>query len=231
VYSQIEPDFTAAKFPGDPKKYISEHLMYPPDARIHNIQGTVYVSFMVETDGSVSNVKIVRGVYSSLDTEAIHLISNMPKWIPTKKPDGTPIAERISTVVEFILPDSSAHRKDTIVAPFSSSNCAQLQNDSNPVYNQVDEYPQFPGGINKYLADNIKYPEDAKKNNIQGYVYLSFVVEKDGSISTIRVMRSPNASLSNEAIRVVSTTPKWTPGKKKGVPVRVYQSVRVIFAL
>jgi len=95
---------------------------------------------------------------------------------------------------------------------------------------EVQVPPQFPGDIKKYLADSIRYPDDARKKNIQGFVILNFIVEKSGSVSTITVMRSPDTSLSIEAKRVVSTM-KWIPGKKNGVPVRVHELQSVIFRL
>ena len=95
--------------------------------------------------------------------------------------------------------------------------------DNDSIYGVVDELAQFPGGNEacmKWLAKHIKYPEDCKKEGIEGRVYVSYVVEKNGSISNIKVTRSPHDSLSEEAIRVVKAMPKWKPAKASGKVVR-----------
>jgi len=102
--------------------------------------------------------------------------------------------------------------------------------DSMKVY-VIQVPPKFPGDLKKYYADNIKYPDSARKNNIQGTVYLTFIIEKDGSITHISILRSPNTMLSNEAIRVISTMPKWSPGMQDGKPVKVQFNLPVHFKL
>ena len=102
------------------------------------------------------------------------------------------------------------------------------------VFDEVDEMPQFPGGMAgmmQYLSSNIRYPQDAREAGTQGRVIVSFVVEKDGSISNARVAKPTYSSLDEEALRVVSAMPKWMPGKQNGEPVRVKYSVPVSFRL
>ena len=102
------------------------------------------------------------------------------------------------------------------------------------VFDKVDEAPQFPGGMAgmmQYLSSNIRYPEDAREAGTQGRVIVSFIVEKDGSISNAKVAKSTYSSLDEEALRVVSAMPKWTPGKQNGEAVRVKYSVPVSFRL
>lgn len=94
--------------------------------------------------------------------------------------------------------------------------------------------PRFPGGesaLQGFLRANIHYPMDARENNIQGEVHLSFVVNKDGSISDIDVLQNPDQLLTNEAIRVVNTFPRWVPGTVGGVPVRVKFQLPIGFRL
>ena len=102
------------------------------------------------------------------------------------------------------------------------------------VFDKVDEAPQFPGGMAgmmQYLSSNIRYPEDAREAGTQGRVIVSFIIEKDGSISNAKVAKSTYSSLDEEALRVVSAMPNWTPGKQYGQPVRVKYSVPVSFRL
>ena len=105
-------------------------------------------------------------------------------------------------------------------------------NDS--VYQIVDEMPQFQGGdqaMFTYLSENIKYPEEAKDKGIAGRVFISFVVEKDGSVSNVEVKRGIGGGCDDEAVRVVKAMPKWKPGKKDGKPVRVSYMLPIVFKL
>ena len=129
----------------------------------------------------------------------------------------------------------------------------QLQSDSlkydelvnwNPneesVYNEVneidkvDEKPSFPGGesaMKSYLNSTLKYPIYAQENGVQGRVIVQFIIEKDGSISDVKISRSVDPSFDREALRVVKAMPKWNPGKVNGIPVRVKNEVPVVFGL
>ena len=105
---------------------------------------------------------------------------------------------------------------------------------SNKVYDVVEEMPQFPGGASAlfdYLARNIQYPVVAEENGIQGRVVVSFVVDRDGSITDVRVQKGVDPSLDKEALRVVRSMPRWIPGKQDGAPVRVKYTVPVTFKL
>ena len=102
------------------------------------------------------------------------------------------------------------------------------------IFQVVEEMPQFPGGMNeamKFLAMNIKYPISAQQAKIEGRVIVQFVVEKDGSVSDVKVMRGVNSELDAEAIRVVSMMPKWIPGKQRGKAVAVKYTMPIMFRL
>ena len=102
------------------------------------------------------------------------------------------------------------------------------------VFDVVEEMPSFPGGngaLMSYLSSNVKYPVVAQENGVQGRVIISFVVERDGSISDVKVARSVDPSLDREAQRVVKSMPRWTPGKQNGQTVRVKYTVPVVFRL
>ena len=103
------------------------------------------------------------------------------------------------------------------------------------IFMVVETMPEFPGGqaeLFKYLSENVKYPVIAQENGIQGRVICQFVVNKDGSIVDVEVVRSGgDASLDKEAVRVIKSMPKWKPGKQRGKPVRVKYTVPVNFKL
>ena len=105
---------------------------------------------------------------------------------------------------------------------------------SNKVFDIVEEMPHFPGGaaaLQAFLSSNTKYPVVAQENGVQGRVIVSFVVERDGSITDVRVVRSVDPSLDREASRVVRSMPRWSPGKQNGSAVRVKYTVPVVFRL
>lgn len=99
----------------------------------------------------------------------------------------------------------------------------------------VEDMPGFGGGdsnkFREYIARNLRYPEIAAENGIQGRVFVSFVVEPDGRVSNVRVVRGVDPSLDREAVRVVESSPRWTPGKQRGKPVRVSFTFPIIFVL
>lgn len=119
--------------------------------------------------------------------------------------------------------------------PLQENNGAEtIVQQKDSIFSAVDQNPEFPGGDEarmKYMIENLKYPEAAKKANIQGMVYVSFVVEKDGSITNCQIVRGVSKELDEEALRVINNMPKWKPGKHKGELVRVAFNVPIKFAL
>ena len=106
--------------------------------------------------------------------------------------------------------------------------------EESKVFDIVEQMPSFPGGpaaLMKFLSENIKYPVVAQENGIQGRVVVAFVVERDGSITDVHIARGVDPSLDKEAVRVVKSMPKWTPGKQNGSAVRVKFNVPVAFRL
>lgn len=106
------------------------------------------------------------------------------------------------------------------------------EEEQNKIFEVVEQQPQFPGGsVNGWLADHIKYPVVAVENGISGRVVVQFVVERDGSVSQVKVVRGVDPSLDKEAQRVISSMPKWIPGKQNGQAVRSRFTVPVTFRL
>lgn len=121
-----------------------------------------------------------------------------------------------------------------LVLLFSFMTSTAQTKKNNMVFDVVEVMPQFPGGqiaMMKYIMENMKYPEQAMKEGIQGRVAVRFIVEKDGSISDVKPILSVHPLLNKEAVRVVESMPKWTPGKQNGKPVRVRFNVPVMFKL
>ena len=120
--------------------------------------------------------------------------------------------------------------KEDIAAPEPPKHVVE----ETKIFTVVEQMPMFPGGdaaLMGYLRDNMHYPTVAAENGVQGRVVVGFVVERDGSITDVNVLRSVDPSLDREAMRVVKAMPKWTPGKQNGSAVRVKYQVPVTFRL
>lgn len=108
------------------------------------------------------------------------------------------------------------------------------EEDEQEIFQVVEQDPEFPGGVEalyKYIQSNIKYPQLAKENNITGRVFVTFVVEKDGSVSNVKAARDIGGGCGAEAVRVVKSMPKWKPGKQRGKAVRAAYTLPVNFTL
>ncbi len=132
---------------------------------------------------------------------------------------------------ELEIEDSEADENTVIdVAPVIET----VEEEEAEVFFIVEDMPEFPGGdlaLRKYIANAIKYPVIAQENGIQGKVYVTFVVGKDGKVTNARIARGVDPSLDKEALRVVNTLPVWKPGKQRGKPVNVSYTVPINFVL
>lgn len=122
-------------------------------------------------------------------------------------------------------------RATSTAVPFASGDYKLA---SGEVITEADENPVYPGGLealNTYLTTSIRYPEAARQNNITGKVLVSFVVDTDGSINRIRLLKGLNYGTDEEAVRVIARMPNWTPGKRKGRAVAVLYTLPVLFSI
>ena len=162
---------------------------------------------------------------------------------PPPPPPAAPAVAEVLTVVDDDVEladveiassedDASAAQAETYVAPVVEEE--EEEESAQQIFTVVEKQPEFPGGMSelmKFLAKSIKYPVIAQENGIQGRVVCSFVVNRDGSIVDIQVMRGVDPSLDKEAVRVIGTMPKWKPGEQRGKPVRVRFILPVQFRL
>ncbi len=135
---------------------------------------------------------------------------------------------------ELEIEDTEADENTIIdVAPVIET-AEEEEADEAEVFFIVEDMPEFPGGdlaLRKYIANAIKYPVIAQENGIQGKVYVTFVVGKDGKVANARIARGVDPSLDKEALRVVNSLPTWKPGKQRGKPVNVSYTVPINFVL
>lgn len=150
---------------------------------------------------------------------------------PVVTDDTSEVTPFIPTTEQINLTTQNGDPTDTTQAISSTEPVIPAEPEIHIV---VEEMPEFPGGIPalmKFIGDNLDYPEEAVSTNIQGKVFLKFVVKPDGTIGRIEVIRSVDPFLDNEAIRVVKILPKFKPGKQSGIPVHVWYLLPVNFKL
>ena len=217
-------------------KYLGERIKYPNSAASKKLQGNTIINFSVR-HGKIGNVVVQNELGEGCDEE---VISEILAYNDYFQKDGN-----FSLKVTFKLDgvDTELKNQDAV----ASSNQNELQNlvimgyapkeieNDSKVYSFVSmaKPPTYPGGMDKFyrfLGENIKYPTAAIDNEIQGNVYVSFTVEKDGSLSDLKVERKLGYGTDEEAIRVLQSTKKWNPGFQNGRPVRVKYNIPIRFA-
>lgn len=122
----------------------------------------------------------------------------------------------------------------TMAQTNSGDSAHKIESDSERIYDIVEQMPSFPGGnqaLYQYISSHIKYPAILAEAGTQGRVIVTFVVEPDGSLTNVKVSKSVDAALDKEALRLVSSMPRWIPGKQNGKAIRVKYSVPVSFRL
>ena len=223
---EVMPEFPGGQ--GALLKFLATNVRYPESAVKNGIEGRVSCSFVVGKDGAISEAEVIRGVSPELNEEALRVINSMPVWSPGKQ-RGKVVNVKYTVPVTFRL---SGGKKKT------SSRIVQRQikevDTSGRVFTVVQQMPEFPSGqasLLKYLATRIKYPAIAQENGIQGRVSCSFVVDTDGSLKNIEVIRGIDPSLDREAVRVIREMPKWNPGVQNNMAVAVKYTVPVTFRL
>ena len=167
-------------------------------------------------------------------------LTRQPEVTPPPPPQVTPINDVLTiiddddTAEETNFASSEETGEDVVIKhiPVTVDEEVVVEDD---IFVIVEENPQFPdggtAGLLQYLGKNIKYPTIPQENGTQGRVTVQFVVNKDGSIVDVKVIRGVDPYLDKEAVRVISTMPKWIPGKQRGVPVRCKFTVPVTFKL
>ncbi len=158
---------------------------------------------------------------------------------PAPPVQAPPVLETLTIVddntdLEETVIESSEETGEKVEVKYVPVEAEEAEPEEEEIFEIVADMPQFPGGpaaLFKYLSKNLKYPPIAQENGVQGRVTVGFVVNKDGSIVDVKVLRGVDPYLDKEAVRVVKSLPKWKPGMQLGKPVRVRYNVPVMFRL
>jgi TonB family protein len=200
------------EFPGglsELGRYLGRNIRYPAPARRANVEGKVFVLFVVSKDGDIRSPKITKGIGFGCDEEALRVVLGMPRWIPGKQ-NGKEVNVEYSLPIKFVLEKQSS------------------------VSSNGDKSPEFLGGIaalNQYFATNLKYPTAAARAHVEGIVLVGFTVTKEGAIKDIVIDKGIGFGCDAEAIKLIMKMPNWTPATQKGEPVDAKYNLPISFVL
>ena len=188
----------------------SDRVTYPEDARSKGVEGWVTVSYTIQKDGSITVLPVGNESLRPLSDEIARIINSAPRFEPPKNPEANePL--NASVTIGFKLPD-------------------QVLRD--PPFVVVEYMPMYPGGdaaLLQFIKDNTKYPEELKKDKIEGRVIVRFMVTPEGKTDGISVLKGVHPLMDAEAIRLAQLLKGWKPGMQGGKAVNVWYMVPVTF--
>jgi protein TonB len=170
--------------------------------------------------------------------EEIIPITRQQEITPPPPPEPPKATEVLNIVEDDVEIEDELEIEDTEADASTAVQIVEIEEEAEEeeaqVFFIVENMPEFPGGdleLRKHIAQNVQYPEIAKENGIQGRVFVQFVVNQKGEIEQVKVVRGVDPALDREAVRVISSLPKWKPGSQRGKPVRVSFTVPINFQL
>lgn len=232
VYGSVQQ---MPQFPGGEKAlmdYVIKNVRYPKSEIGRTETVRVIVRFVVEANGKIGEIKILRGGPEAFNEEAIRVVKSMPDFIPGKE-NGKDVAVWYNLPISFkSTENASTTNEPKPVGTESPKSKATETADASGVYRSAQKMPQFPGGemaLLEYVMRNMKYPESEVNNPKNGRVVISFVVEANGKIGETKILRSLGEAYDAEAIRVIKSLPDFIPGQSNGENVAVWYNLPISF--
>jgi TonB family protein len=194
-------------------KFLGENMRYPDSARKLNIEGRVVVQFVVMENGIIDSVKAIgtKKLGYGLEEEAVRVIKLMPRWNPGRQ-NGVPVKVYFTQPLNFKLEDNEAPVE---------------------ILRYVEQMPAPEYNLAEYFSQNMRYPDSARKNNIEGRINVRFIVTETGKIDSVITTGDKilGYGLEEEAIRLVKLMPPWRPAKQSGKPIKIYFTQPITFRL
>lgn len=216
-------------------EYIYKKVHYSEAARKAGIEGTVVAKFIVDETGQVTQARIVRDIGGGLGEGVLKLINEMPRWTPGRHKNKV-------VAVEMVIPVKFELEEEYL------GQIRILEKSQEKVFKVVEEMPRFPGcedmagsvqektncanqRLLQFIYENIRYPEAAKAQGLEGAGVVSFIIGKDGSVRDAKVRRDIGGGAGEEMLRVINEMPRWIPGRQDGENVAVEFNLPVKFKL
>jgi len=233
------PTFMGEKELSGFRDWVAKELVYPEIAAEKGIEGIVYIQFVVNKKGNVEKVVIMRGADPLLDAEALRVVRSSPQWKPGKY-KGAEVNVAFTLPVKFSLQEPEKTVPEEKVIPVEKIKqekpVTEEEITEEEIFFIVEDMPSFQGkGLSgfreEWVLKQLKYPEIAAKKGIEGEVFVQFVVDKNGGVKNVVLMRGADPLLDAEALRVVKSSPQWIPGKQRGQVVNVAFTMPIKFVL
>jgi len=210
-YVDMMPTFNDVKLEDSYGKYVINSQIHPAYSDAMDFQGYVEIAFVLDSKGKIRAPEVLSSTPTDVNLEAMRILLESSGWEPGYM-GKVPVNVNLKCRVQFVDPDKSDR------------------------FYIVEEMPSFMGmdpayGFRKFIASNLRYPEQAAESGASGRVIIQFTVMADGSVQEIVIVRSVHPLLDQEAIRVVQSSPKWTPGKLRGKNVAVMFTYPINFVL
>lgn len=214
----LNGDRIDAKFNGGGLEKFGEFLDRNFDYSKVSKPGKLEATFTIDAEGKVTKIRITQILDDESAMEFIRVLKMCPKWEPAKR-GGKPISIEIKYPMVF---KENVNKKTENKEEFQKPKATIESETENKVYQtaSIETKPNFNGGLNsfyQFIGQNYRVPD---VEGLKGKIVMTFVVEKDGSLTDIKVLKDLGYGTGNEAIRVLKMCPKWTPGKQNGIPIR-----------
>jgi TonB family protein len=217
--------------------FIAANLQIPPEAQQQNTGGLIAMEFVIEKTGYIGEIHTANDPGMGLAMEAKRVIELLNtkkiRWVPAEK-DGKKIAYRYMMPISFNIPAPAKEAKATPVS----------ETPANGIYTIAEVMPRFAGCENssdstdctfrkvlEYIHTQMKYPKEAMENKMEGKVVIEFVVSADGSVANPKIVQGIGNGCDEEALRLVTEMPAWSPGSQDGKPVAVVLNLPILFQL
>ena len=199
------------------RQWLQTQVRYPAEALKKQIEGRVVCSFVVERDGSVSNIMALQSPDRLLTDEVRRVLANSPRWTPGMQ-KGKTVRVKYIVPVDFRLPEKNEAATGAGTPAAAKTDSPAAEEDA-PV-TLAETMPLFHSGdlttFRQWLQTQIRYPAEALRKRIEGRIICSFDIERDGSVSNVQVLKTANISLYREVKRALEYPPRWIPGQNKG---------------
>ena len=214
------------------RQWLQTQVRYPAEALKKQIEGRVVCSFVVERDGSVSNIMALQSPDRLLTDEVRRVLANSPRWTPGMQ-KGKTVRVKYIVPVDFRLPEKNEAATGAGTPAAAKTDSPAAEEDA-PV-TLAETMPLFHSGdlttFRQWLQTQIRYPAEALRKRIEGRIICTCVIERDGSVSNVRPLKIADISLYEEVKRALKNSPRWTPGRHKGKIVLVKKVLVVDFSI
>lgn len=230
----VMPSFKGKDPNIDFKKYVDSNLLYPIYASRKNILGSTQVHFIIDTNGKIKNPTVINPTNADLSIEAIRVLSESPAWEPGIQ-NGIPVNVKYSWTFDF-SPWAIYTQIYEPIENMENQDLEIVKMDEEEYFYIVEDMPTFNGGapeieFPKFIAQNLIYPEIAAENGITGRVLVQFAIDSQGKVVDATIVNDVDPALAKEALRVVTSSPKWKPGFQRGKPVKVVYTFPINFMI